>query len=129
MDLVPGTRLQIVRLAPPWDTMEIGVGSTQDIVLRAGGSPCIGRSSGRLVTDRCNRSMGKPPARAQATLGGRTFRERKDGLGIQPGVQSRAYAPDVRPLRLAILPDHNAGVLGERQAQHLIVEPLDNPDG
>ena len=128
MGLVPGSRLRVVRLAPFGDTVEISVDGAQGIALRAEDLHTLDCKLVALPLSLASRRWGRR-YRLRSLSGGRTFRERMGGLGIVPGVELVVSAPEVRPLRVDILPMRKTCVLGEGQAQKLIVEPLDDPNG
>lgn len=127
MGLVPGSRLQIVRLAPLGDTLEISADGAQAIALRASDLRTLDCRPIALPLPVAATHWGGR-LRVRRLLGGRTFLEYMAGLGIRPGVELEADPSEQRPLRVVLLRDRKPCALGPGQAQKLIVAPADDPD-
>jgi len=123
MGVLPGSRLQVIRVSPLGGTLEIRVDEGETLAVRLSD---LEQLRCRFTALPLSTAAGRftAPLRVRALLGGRGFRERMQQKQIVPGQSLQIL--ESTPHRVRVVPDHT-GVpveLGAGEAVKIIVEPV-----
>ena len=128
MGILPGSHLQVRRLAPMGDTVEVSVDGGQSIALRAAELLALDCRLTALPLSAAYRHAGRR-YRVQRSRGGKVFHRRMQEQGLVPGVKLLVGSNSGWPLKLRLLPGQRDCSLGRGEAEKIIVTPLDENEG
>jgi Fe2+ transport system protein FeoA len=122
MGILPGIEVTILRVGPMGNPLELAIGGSQAIALRAAETETL---DCELVSLPLNlaRSDGQT-YRIKALQGGQKYQEKLAAAGLKPGVLLKIESN--RPCRLLLLPDNACVQLGQGEAEKMIIEPADS---
>ena len=123
MGVLPGSRLQVIRVSPLGGALEVRVDESETLALRLSD---LEQLRCRFTALPLTAAVGRftPPLRIRALLGGRGFRERMQQKQLVPGQPLRIL--EFTPHRFRVIPGPSAEPveLGAGEAVKIIVEPL-----
>jgi Fe2+ transport system protein FeoA len=124
MGILPGIEVTVLRIGPMGNPLELAVGGSQAIALRASETDTLDCELVSLPLSLA-RSDGQT-YRIRALQGGQRYQEKLAAAGLRPGVLLQVVSN--RPWRLQLLPNNACVQLGQGEAEKMIIEPVDSTD-
>ncbi len=128
MGVLPGSELEVVRVAPFGRTLEVSIDGGQSIALRSDDLRQLECKSVALPLSLIDRKA-SPLVKVRRLLGGATFRQRMRKLGVQPGTTLHIESVLGWPLQLRIDDAGQVITLGRGEAGKVIVSPQEPAHG
>lgn len=128
MGVLPGSELEVVRVAPFGRTLEVSIDGGQSIALRSDDLRQLECKTVALPLSLIDRKA-SPVLKVRRLLGGAGFQQRMRKLGIQPGTALRPESALGWPLQLRIDDAEQAITLGRGEAGKIIVSPQESAHG
>lgn len=125
MGILPGTHLRIIRVAPLGGTIEVTGNQGQSIALRQ-------QEVEAMTCDPIAMPLASDPVtvgqiyRIRALLGGKTFRRRMEGEGLQEGGLLQVRKTGAKPIPVHLVDIDGQVELGEGEAKKIIVEVVNH---
>jgi len=127
MGVLPGSSLRVIRLAPFGETVEVSIDQGQYLALRA---EEINALDCEMVAMPLSAKTVKKDQdyRIRFLSGGETFRQRMERQGIIPGAVIRIRELSRYPFQIELLPGGKNVVLGQGEAEKIIIEVISDPE-
>ena len=128
MGVLPGSRLQVIRLAPFGETLEVSIDQGQYFALRdeeINALDCemvaMPLSAKTVMTDQ--------DYRIRSLSGGKTFQQRMEHQGVIPGVVIQIHDHPVHHFQIELLQKGKIVALGLGEAEKVIIEVMNDSQG
>lgn len=127
MGVLPGSSLRIIRLAPLGETLEVSIDLGQYFALR---DEEIKALDCEMVAMPLSAKTVKKDQdyRIRSLSGGKTFQQRMDQKGVIPGIVIQIHDHPVQHFQIELLPERKIVVLGQGEADKIIIEVIGGPE-
>ena len=127
MGVLPGSSLRVIRLAPFGETLEVSIDQGQYFALR---DEEIKALDCEMVAMPLSAKTVKidQDYRIRALSSGKTFQQRMEQQGIMPGVVIQIHDHPVHHFQIELLQEGKIVVLGQGEAEKIIIEVIGDPE-
>ena len=125
MGILPGTHLQIIRVAPLGGTIEVNDGQGQNFALRQ--QEVAAMTCEPVAMPLISELVAKGQTYMIRDLrGGKTFQQRMEIAGLQEGGLIQIREAGVKPIQIHLVDTNRQVSLGEGEAKKIIVEVINH---